>query len=297
MKGGSNPLVTVVMPAYRMGAYIEGALASVAAQHHTNWEVIVVDDHAPEDGTHGIVKQFAEGMPGNRIELVRHETNQGVSAARNTGIGAAKGEFVAFLDPDDLWKPEHLERTLEQFRLREDLDVCTGPVEIFMDGADATLKRTAEEAWHKRFFPHTLTLYNFIQPSASVVRRSALQAVKGFDTDPALQHIEDYDLWIRLIERGGRFAFLPAPTTRYRKHTGGATADAERMRKLDELLVQKHSGYFRRSTSQLFRAMLDEQLRLERELIEHRIRYNGPIMRTILALDGLLRRLFGASKG
>ena len=202
----TSPLVTIVLPAYRMGAYIQGALDSIAAQSYTAWEVVVVDDHAPEDGTHAIVKAFAERMPDHRVELLRHAHNQGVSAARNTGIGAAKGEFVAFLDPDDLWKSHHLERCMEQFEQRDDLDVCTGPVEIFIDGEEATLKVTAQGLWHRRYFPNTLGIYNYIQPSASVVRKSALDAVGGFATDPELQHIEDYDLWIRLVERGGRFA-------------------------------------------------------------------------------------------
>jgi glycosyltransferase involved in cell wall biosynthesis len=277
-----------------MGAYIQGALDSIAAQSYAAWEVVVVDDHAPEDGTHEIVKDFAARMPGHRVELLRHEHNQGVSAARNTGIRAARGEFVALLDPDDLWKSDHLEQAMEQFRQRDDLDVCTGPVEIFNDGEETTWKVTAQGAWHRRYFPSTLGIYNYIQPSASVVRKSALDAVGGFATEAELQHIEDYDLWIRLVERGGRFAFLREPTTRYRKHATGATSDVERMRALDARLLQRHPGFFRRAHATLFQLTFEDQLRLERELVDMRIRYNGPVMRTILALDGALRKLFGA---
>ena len=185
---------------------------------------------------------------------------------------------------------------MEQFEQRDDLDVCTGPVEIFIDGEEATLKVTAQGLWHRRYFPNTLGIYNYIQPSASVVRKSALDAVGGFATDPELQHIEDYDLWIRLVERGGRFAFLREPTTRYRKHATGATADVERMRALDARLVQRHPGFFRRANATLFRSAFEDQLRLERELVDMRIRYNGPVMRTILAMDAFLRKLFGAEK-
>lgn len=240
-----RPLISVIIPAYRMGAYIGMALRSVAAQSYARWEVIVVDDHAPDDGTTGIVQGFAVAHPENRIELIRHAQNQGVSAARNTGISLAKGHYLAFLDPDDLWAPWHLERTVKKFEENELADVVTGPVVRFQNApARAFRKELTLPDWKVDGFPHSLAIHNFLQPSATVVKRQAMEEVEGFTTDPLLQHIEDYELWVRLAKAGKRFAFLREPTSGYRKHPGAASADLERMSALHDRLRELHKGFF-----------------------------------------------------
>src|SRR5215831_13863239 len=103
-----QPLVSVIIPSYKMGAYIGEALQSVGGQSYRRWEVVVVDDCGPDDGTYDVIKAFRTSFPDHRVECVRHPTNRGVSAARNTAIAAAEGEFLAFLDPDDSWFPDHL---------------------------------------------------------------------------------------------------------------------------------------------------------------------------------------------
>lgn len=253
-----GPLVSVVVPAYKMGAYIDEALQSVAAQTHRHWEVIVVDDHAPDDGTTAIVHAFAVEHPDQCVELIRHEQNKGVSAARNTAIAAAKGEFVAFLDPDDLWAPWHLERLLAKFAKEADRHVVTGPVVRFRkDAARAYRQELVLPDWKVRNFPHSLSVHNFIQPSATMVRRDALVGVGGFTTEPTLQHIEDYDLWIRLVEAGKRFAFLREPTSGYRRHTAAASVDLERMKALDLRLRERHKYFFQVGQSHMLWRMFD----------------------------------------
>lgn len=289
------PLVSVVMPAYKVGPFIAEALASVAAQTYANWEVLVVDDRGPDDGMVGIVRRFAAEHPDHRVELITHEENKGVSAARNTAIAAATGELIAFLDPDDHWFRDHLERVVARFGRPNAPDVVTGPVEFVVERQSKALaRRSAQEKWHRTHFPDTLAIYNYIQPSATVLRRSAMEAVGGFDTDPELQHIEDYDLWIRMVDAGFRFAFLNAPTSSYRWHAGGATADVARMRRLDERLVRKHAGFFRRSTTALHKRMLSDIERMDLELAAIRRQQNGPVMRALTALDRLLRWCWNA---
>lgn len=238
-------LVTAILPAYKMGAFIGGALRSIAGQTYAGWEVLVVDDHAPDDGTTGIVQEFAAAHPGNRIELIRHTHNQGVSAARNTGIASAKGHYVAFLDPDDLWAPWHLERTVRKFEDDEPVDVVTGPVVRFQNAPGRVFRKELTlPDWKVDGFPHSLALHNFLQPSATVVKRQVMEEVGGFTTDPLLQHIEDYELWVRLVKAGKRFAFLREPTSGYRKHAGAASADLERMSALHDRLRELHRGFF-----------------------------------------------------
>lgn len=285
---GSNTAsgtVSVIMPAYRMGAYIGDALRSVAAQKHTVWEVIVVDDHAPEDGTTAVVEAFASEHPGHRIVLLRHERNQGVSAARNTGLHAAAGEFVAFLDPDDTWLPHHLSNAVTRFTGEHPVDVVCAPVESYRDEPGRSWTHKAYfEPWKTDHFPLSLAIYNFIQPSAVVARRSSVLDVGGFDTEPELQHIEDYDLWIRLIEAGCRFALLPVISARYRKHATGATQQEDKFKVLHERLYQKHQAFFREGQRRMMRVAHEG---LDRNAVAQR----GPIMSLILWVDGIFGRI------
>ena len=260
----TNELVSVVMPAFRMGAYIGDALGSVARQTHSNWEVIVVDDHAPEDGTTAIVQAFAAAHPQHRVELIRHAVNQGVGQARNTAIDAARGAYVAFLDPDDLWMASHLARLLAAVRQGRGCDAAAGPVVMFRNDAQ---KRYAHaitwSPWKVRHFPHSLALQNFIQPSAALVRTEAVRGVGGFTTDPALQHVEDHDLWVKLVLAGHRFAFLDTPTSFYRKHGTGATTDAVRMRRLALRIREHHPEFFAHGQARMTWAALDAADALE----------------------------------
>lgn len=285
---GSNTAsgtVSVIMPAFRMGAYIGDALRSVAAQKHTAWEVIVVDDHAPDDGTKGIVEAFAAEHPDHRIVLLRHERNQGVSAARNTGLHAAAGEFVAFLDPDDTWLPHHLSNAVPLFGGAKPVDVVCAPVESYRSDPGRTWTHKAYfEPWKTEHFPFSLAIYNFIQPSAVVARKSSVLEVGGFDTEPALQHIEDYDLWIRSVEAGSRFALLPVISARYRKHATGATQQEEKFKVLHERLYQKHPAFFREGQRRMMRVAhegLEASARAQR----------GPILSLIHWLDDIFERI------
>lgn len=293
MTTSKKPMVSVIMPAYKMGAYIGEALRSVAGQSHPYWEVIVVDDHAPEDGTAGIVQAFAAAHPQHRVELIRHPHNQGVSAARNTGIQAAQGAYVAFLDPDDTWFPHHLKNALMALDGNDPVDVVCAPVESFRDEPGRSWTHQAYfEPWKTAHFPLSLAVYNFILPTAVVARRSLVVEAGCFDTEPALQHIEDYDLWIRLVEAGARFRFLSTLGARYRKHAGGATAQEEKFKHLHERLYQKHPTFFREGQRRMMRVAFDDQYRNER-------RDSGPLMRTLRWVDDIIRRIadkFSGSK-
>ena len=283
---GPTRLVSVVLPAYDMGRYIGEALGSIAAQTYPHWEVLVIDDVGPKDGTEDIVRTFAGSMKGHRVEFVRHTANQGVSAARNTGIMAARGDYVAFLDPDDLLMPDHLRNAVAMLGGHDGYDVVTGSVESFRNEPGRSWTHKAWLAgWKVQHFPYSLAVYNFIQPSAVVVRRTAVVALGGFDTDPNIQHIEDYDLWIRLSEAGHRFGFMPHITARYRKHAGGATSQEDKFRVLHARLYAKHPDFFREGLRRMMR-MAHEGLGHDAAL------RRGPLMRLLLWIDGLFIRVF-----
>lgn len=267
-------MFSVIMPCYGMGKYIGEALESVDAQTHDGWEVLTVDDCGPEDGTAGIVEEFAKKHPQHRVDFIRHETNTGVSGARNTAIEAAHGEYLAFLDPDDFWLPDYLKRVGREFANNPGIDVVASPVEAFEAGVDGVevIDRMRFEQWQIRQFPASLAVGNFIQPSAAVVRKQIVRELGGFDTDPEIQHIEDYDLWIRLCERGCRFHFVNENLTRYRKHPAAATSDIRRMAGLHEHLAGKHAPFFIASQSEVIRRLLRD-LNRTREALRNPLQY------------------------
>jgi teichuronic acid biosynthesis glycosyltransferase TuaG len=220
-------MISVIMPAYKMGKFIGSALESVGKQTFRNWEIIVVDDCAPDDGTSTIVRNFADSNPEHRIEFIRHEKNKGVSGARNTAMSASRGGLIAFLDPDDSWKPTYLEQMQHAL---VDADICAcGATRVDESGQllgsyiyGPTAKRIDE-------FPHSLARSNFFNPSFTVIRRKVYEMIGGYDEASAIQHAEDWDYWLRALASGFRFKFIENELCLYREHGGAATSNSLRI--------------------------------------------------------------------
>lgn len=183
-------LVTAVIPAYNgVSRYLADAIESVLAQTHRDLELIVVDD-ASTDDTEQLVRRYPQ------VRYIRQPINRGQAAARNTGARAAKGEFLAFLDQDDLWKPGILEATVHVFEHHPDAAVvhCDG-YQIDETGAileyDAAMKQTGS-------ITQLLRGGHDVATSGSLFRKQCFDAVGGYDEELAIW--EDIDLAIRLFK-------------------------------------------------------------------------------------------------
>ena len=232
MKSGLNGelVFTAVLPAYKMGSYIGAALDSVGKQTYPHWESIVVDDAGPDDGTKEIVEAFARSHPDHRVEYIRHDRNAGVSAARNTAIKAAKGEVVALLDPDDAWKPEHLQTHAEVFSANPDVvlsysqadtidekgELITQPTGFynFCGVAGNGLPGKVEDGYFR-----AMMVWMYAPVSTACLRRDTLVAIGGFQEGMKYQ-IEDWVMWARAGKRGA-VHFTERPTALYRIHPQG----------------------------------------------------------------------------
>lgn len=188
--------LSVVIPAHNAAGTLDRALASVFLQDIPVPEVIVVDDGS-SDGTAALAAAFAAGP----VRVIRLEKCGGAANARNHGIAASCGQFVAFLDADDEWLPHKLERQLALLDANPAMDfVSCGARLIAPDGSDCgTLYPGRPPAWGGEAW-RVLLAYNFIATPSIVVRRKALAAVGDFDT--ALKVGEDQDMWIRLALAG-----------------------------------------------------------------------------------------------
>lgn len=218
-----EPSVSVVIPAYKARNYLKQSLASVALQDHLILEVLVIDDCSPEP-IDDILSEYGENPSAPTLRLLRHEKNQGLGASRNTGIKNARGEYVAFLDHDDVWKPDHVGNLMRQLQKDEaDLVFCS-VIQFETDPKISLGLWGPPDNKLKENFAFSLFQMSFITPSATIVRRDRLQKVNGFSTDPAVHMCEDLDLWLRLLHKGAKISFSKSPTTYYRKHPAAATS-------------------------------------------------------------------------
>ncbi|MEN9935455.1 MAG: hypothetical protein RLZZ387_2034 [Chloroflexota bacterium] len=185
-------LVSVIMPTYNYGRFLARAVESVLAQTWGDLELIIVDDGST-DGT----PEVAAGLRDPRVRYVR-QPNQGPSAARNTGIARARGEYLAFLDADDVWLPEKLARQVALLAARPEAALVYGGC-VYVDERGAVLRRVAARLRGNLFVP--LLRENVISGSASsaLARVVCVRQVGGFPA--GLHGNEDWLLWLRLAAR------------------------------------------------------------------------------------------------
>ncbi|HUT53321.1 MAG TPA: glycosyltransferase [bacterium] len=200
---------SVVIPVYNSGRWVAEAVESALGQGRDDVEVIVVDDGSTDD-TPAVLARFA-----GRARVIRQE-NGGVSVARNRGIGEARGEWIAFLDADDRFRPGHLDRLDRAASAHPDAGLIYADA-MLIDGEGREIKpKTARDPGPDPFT--SLLLRNVITTSATAVRAGCLNQVGAFY--PVLKGPEDWDLWLRLAARF-TVARIPEISVDYRKHGAG----------------------------------------------------------------------------
>jgi GT2 family glycosyltransferase len=210
----SDPVVSVVIPAYNGTAFLGETLQSLAAQTLTDWEAIVVDD-CSTDATRDLVRGWADP----RVRLIGSAVNGGPILARNRGVAAARGRYIAGLDQDDLCRPERLARQVAYLEAHPDIALVGTQAEQLRDGKVSAM----------HYAPHTTPdliawlswIENPIVWSTVMVRGDAARALDPF-TRPALLYAEDFDLYGRVLALGG-IARIDEPLVLYRQHAGGAS--------------------------------------------------------------------------
>jgi glycosyltransferase involved in cell wall biosynthesis len=213
------PTVSVVIPFYR-AQYLRDAVESVQKQTCEDYEIIVIDDGSPDRAD---VERWLRSDR-DRFQYLRQE-NKGPAAARNTGIRAAQGRFVAFLDSDDTWEPTYLEEQLAAIHKGQSLDLihCNALMIGQPESARLALMQSTpprDLATCTSLLRDDLTVYL----SSVVVRREALVQAGLFDE--RFIHGEDFDLWMRLLKNGARMAFQPRVLLNRRLHADSLSADA-----------------------------------------------------------------------
>jgi glycosyltransferase involved in cell wall biosynthesis len=199
-----DPRVSVVIPCFDQGEWVEEAVASVFRQTFSSWEIVLVDDGSTHPATVAALDRLARWP---RVSLVRQD-NAGLPAARNAGMRVASGEFVVPLDADDELTPEFMSQMVAALEARPDAAFAHCWSELFGDVAAIWVPRPYNRYWQR--------LSNGIV-GCVLLRRSAWQAVGGYDESMRSGH-EDWELWLRLDAAGWDQVQVRQPLFRYRKH-------------------------------------------------------------------------------
>lgn len=231
---GNGPVFSIVVPTYNQADLLREALDSVLRQSFQRFEVAVVDNHS-SDHTGEVLDSFKDERV--RVYLVHNQGVIGVS--RNMGIRETKAPLVAFLDSDDTWRPEKLQRVFEVWEQDPEAGlVCH----------DEHAVRHGRISYALRYGPYREDMYQFLllngcrlSTSATVVRRAYLDKVGGFSEDPNLAGVEDYDLWLRL-SRVCRFNFLHQTLGQFRLHPQSHSASSGVHLAHTLYLLDKHFG-------------------------------------------------------
>lgn len=249
------PKVSIIIPAYNSALFIKRALDSILEQTESDWELLVVDD-CSTDGTVDIVASYAN--KDSRIKLLKTEVNSGAPALpKNIGFLNAKGAYIAFLDHDDQWLPEKLEKQLQVFENSKDENLGLVTCGAKLIGSEGKCFGSYNPPSHEIGFPELL-IRNIIYSNSSVVlKREVVEKVGPRDEN--MKYSEDWDMWIRVCENGYNIHAIGEPLFSYYFHNTNATKaindklikvrDAEYVFRKHANLYEKykylHVGYFR----------------------------------------------------
>ena len=213
-----TPAVSIIMPSYNVAQFIDDALRSVFAQTFTDYEVIVVNDGAPDtEELERVLEPYRE-----RIVYIKQE-NRGLSGARNTAIRAARAPLIALLDPDDIWEPNYLAVQVAAMQSDPTIDVLYPNATLFGSPLDAGRKFMDLSPSEGEVTFESLLRQRCTVMISVIARRETIMRVGMFDE--SLRSVEDFDLWLRIIKAGGRIAYHRQAVVRYRRRPGSLSSD------------------------------------------------------------------------
>lgn len=208
-------LVSIVIPTYNQAGFLREALESVKNQTYSDWEAIVVNNFST-DNTEDVVTRIGD----SRIRLSTFANDGVIARSRNLAISLSRGEFVAFLDSDDLWESTKLAKAVEVLSSGADL-VCHAERWFGAGERDRIVRYgPTERATYESLLFHG----NCISTSATVMRRRTLEQLGGFRDNPEFITTEDYDLWLRVAKSGLKMAFVDDVLGSFRRHKASASS-------------------------------------------------------------------------
>ena len=242
----SKPIVSVIIPTFNRANLLISAIESVLSQTIKDFELIVVDDASTDD-----TQQKVAAIDDPRIRYIVQEKNLGECGTRNTGLDAAQGQYIAFLDSDDEWLPNKLEKQLNVFKTApDDLGVVYSWLQVINDQGKIIRMRKPDISGDVKDY---LIYKNLIgTPSTVMIKKECIEPGLKFDTN--LRCCGDWDMWLR-ISKQYRFEVIPEPLTLYRDHDEDARGSTNHAMVTEGYLVflEKHhqglKGFYRQPST------------------------------------------------
>ena len=230
-------LVSVVIPTYNRSEELKRALESVLSQTYKNFEVIVVDNNST-DGTDVMLKDLND----QRIRLLKINNNGVIAASRNLGINASSGKWIAFLDSDDWWYSNKLERVMRY--CNSGYDVCYHDLKIISSQRKFSLHQKKMSGYQvkKPVFNDLIQFGNALSNSSVVVKAVLIKQIGGLCEDRELIASEDYECWIRLSKLTNKFKYVPETLGCYCigvANTTSATLSLANLQYINKLYIAK----------------------------------------------------------
>jgi glycosyltransferase involved in cell wall biosynthesis len=225
------PKISVLIPSFNYAHYLPAAIQSVLSQSFVDLELIITDD-CSTDGSRGIAEEWTR--IDDRVAVVAHDTNRGLSAARNSGFAKSSGSLIALCDADDIWSVDKLKVQLECFHKQPDVGVVHSDAIVIDSKGNPTGQRYSSRFHGKdqkcsgRLFDQ-FCLRNFVCNSSVVLKRECLTYAGGFD--PRLRSLEDWVCWAR-VSRRYCFGYIDHPLLQYRVHPANLSTQITAMASL-----------------------------------------------------------------
>ncbi len=240
--------VTVIIPVYNAEKYVAETVQSVLSQTYQNFEILIIDDGSPDKSIE-ICQQFND----SRITIIR-QANRGLPGARNTGIRHATGDYLAFLDADDIWLPEKLEKHVKHLNNSPTVGISFCYSAFINEQGNSTGLHQKPRKLYDITPSYVLCRNPVGNGSAAVIRREVFEEIKFQDSlynnvddyyfDERLRRAEDVDCWLRIaIQTHWRHEGIPQVLTLYRITSGGLSANALKQLEALETVIEKTRSY------------------------------------------------------
>ena len=222
----SNLLISICIPAYNAAGFIGETLQSVRNQSYLNWELIVIED-GTDDGTSLIVQEFSKTV-NQEVIYDKSSVNKGLSATRNIAVSKSKGDWLAFIDSDDIWHNGHLQSLIDTALKNPNCDFIHSGFNFFYEDFNKPFYQQKLSKKVLSSFPISLYTGEYrIQPSSIMLSQKLYRVVHGFDEN--YRSAEDMNLYFRSCKKGFKFAFSGSNTCYYRRNLEGLTAHSVNM--------------------------------------------------------------------
>lgn len=215
LNSNTKALVSIIMAAYNSEKWIDETIESVQAQTYTNWELLITDD-ASTDAT--VEKALAKAREDHRIQVFRSEINQGAAKTRNNSLQHAKGRYIAYLDSDDLWTKEKLEKQIA-FMEKTGCAMCYTDYDIISgDGAYRKTVQVPSSVTYARFLKGPITCAHSILLDSEAIDRSLMMM-------PDIRRGQDSATWLQILKTGVTGYALHESLAKYRRHDGSLSSN------------------------------------------------------------------------